>query len=242
MSKCAFISGASRGIGKGIAEVLAKAGYNLALCCVNNIDSLRDYAATLHNTYGVHAKAYKMDVSSMKDWKNVSSEFISEFGSVDVVINNAGISYIGLITDMSENDWDKIISTNLNSVFYSTKVFLRPMISRKSGHIINISSMWGDKGASCEVAYSTTKGGINAFTKALAKEVAPSNISVNAISCGVIDTDMNSCFSDEEINSLIDEIPVGRLGTPTEVGQLVLSILNAPSYMTGQIIGIDGGI
>ena len=242
MSKCAFISGASRGIGKGIAEVLAKAGYNLALCCVNNIDSLSDYAAVLHNTYGVHAKSYKMDVSSMKDWENVSSKVLSEFGNVDVVINNAGISYIGLITDMSENDWDKIVSINLNSVFYSTKVFLRSMISRKSGHIINISSMWGDKGASCEVAYSTTKGGINAFTKALAKEVAPSNISVNAISCGVIDTDMNSCFSDEEINSLIDEIPVGRLGTPTEVGQLVLSILNSPSYMTGQIIGIDGGI
>ena len=242
MGKCAFISGASRGIGKGIAEVLAKAGYNLALCCVNNIDSLSDYAAVLHNTYGIHAKAYKMDVSSMKDWKNVSSEVMSEFGFVDVVINNAGISYIGLITDMDTDDWDRIISTNLDSVFYSTKVFLRSMISHKSGHIINISSMWGDKGASCEVAYSTTKGGINAFTKALAKEVAPSNISVNAISCGVINTDMNSCFSDDEISSLIDEIPAGRLGTPTEVGQLVLSILNSPSYMTGQIIGLDGGI
>ncbi len=242
MSKCAFISGASRGIGKGIAEVLAKAGYNLALCCVNNIDSLSDYAAALHNTYGVHAKAYKMDVASMKDWENVASEVMSEFGFVDVVINNAGISYIGLITDMDTDDWDRIISTNLDSVFYSTKVFLRSMINRKLGHIINISSMWGDKGASCEVAYSTTKGGINAFTKALAKEVAPSNISVNAISCGVINTDMNSCFSDEEISSLIDEIPVGRLGTPTEVGQLILSILNSPSYMTGQIIGLDGGI
>ncbi len=242
MGKCAFISGASRGIGKGIAEVLAKAGYNLALCCVNNIDSLSDYVAALNNTYGVHAKAYKMDVSSMKDWENIASEVMSEFGFVDVVINNAGISYIGLITDMDTDNWDRIISTNLDSVFYSTKVFLRSMINRKSGHIINISSMWGDKGASCEVAYSTTKGGINAFTKALAKEVAPSNISVNAISCGVIDTDMNSCFSDEEMNSLIEEIPAGRLGTPTEVGQLVLSILNSPSYMTGQIIGIDGGI
>ena len=101
--------------------------------------------------------------------------------------------------------------------------------------------MWGERGASCEVAYSTTKGGINAFTKALAKEVAPSNIAVNAIACGVIDTDMNSCFSQEEISELVDEIPAGRLGTPTEVGQLVLSILNSPSYMTGQIIGIDGG-
>ncbi len=242
MNKNAFISGASRGIGKGIAESLASAGYNLALCCINNIDSLREFAFLLQKTFGVHVKAYKLDVSSPKEWENISSEVLAEFGSVDVVVNNAGISYIGLITDMSEVDWDRIISTNLNSVFYSTKVFLRSMISRKSGHIINISSMWGEKGASCEVAYSTTKGGINAFTKALAKEVAPSNISVNAISCGVIDTDMNSCFSDEEMNSLIDEIPAGRLGTPSEVGQLVLSILNSPSYMTGQIIGIDGGI
>ena len=131
---------------------------------------------------------------------------------------------------MSSEDWNEIVSTNLDSVFYSTKAFLPKMINRKSGHIINISSMWGERGSSCEVAYSTTKG------------VAPSNISVNAIACGVIDTDMNSCFTQEEMSELVDEIPAGRLGTPTEVGQLVLSILNSPSYMTGQIIGIDGGI
>ena len=241
MSKYAFISGASRGIGKGIAEVLASAGYNLALCCVNNMDPLEEYATNLQKTFGIHAKAYQLDVSSIKDWENVSSEITTDFGDIDVVINNAGISYIGLITDMSSEDWNKIVSTNLDSVFYSTKSFLPKMINRKSGHIINISSMWGERGASCEVAYSTTKGGINAFTKALAKEVAPSNIAVNAIACGVIDTDMNSCFSQEEISELVDEIPAGRLGTPTEVGQLVLSILNSPSYMTGQIIGIDGG-
>jgi len=242
MSKSAFISGASRGIGKGIAEVLASAGYNLALCCVSNIDSLTEYASKLQKTFGIHAKAYKLDVSSLMDWENASSKIMADFSDIDVVINNAGISYVGLITDMSSEDWNEIVSTNLDSVFYSTKAFLPKMINRKSGHIINISSMWGERGSSCEVAYSTTKGGINAFTKALAKEVAPSNISVNAIACGVIDTDMNSCFTQEEISELVDEIPAGRLGTPTEVGQLVLSILNSPSYMTGQIIGIDGGI
>ena len=242
MSKCAFISGASRGIGKGIAEVMASAGYDLALCCVNNIDSLTEYASTLQRTFGIHAKAYRLDVSSYSDWENVSSDIMADFKDINVVINNAGISYVGLITDMTPEDWQQIVSTNLDSVFYSTKVFLPKMINRKSGHIINISSMWGERGASCEVAYSATKGGINAFTRALAKEVASSNISVNSIACGVIDTDMNSCFGEEEMSGLVDEIPACRLGTPTEVGGLVLSILNSPSYMTGQIIGLDGGI
>ena len=242
MSKNAFISGASRGIGRGIAESMASAGYNLALCCVNNIDLLTEYAKKLQNTFGVHVKAYKLDVSKSEDWKNVVPTILSDFKSIDIVINNAGISYVGLITDMSDLDWNKIVSTNLDSLFYSTKSFLSEMINRKEGQIINISSMWGKKGASCEVAYSTTKGGVNSFTKSLAKEVAPSNISVNAISCGVIDTDMNSCFTESEMQELKSEIPACRLGTPRDVGQLVLSILNSPSYMTGQIIGIDGGL
>lgn len=242
MGKCAFISGASRGIGKGIAESLAGAGYNLALCCITNYDLLTEYASKLQKAFGVHAKAYKLDVSSVEAWENVTSKIKSDFGSIDVVINNAGISYVGLITDMSYDNWRQIMATNLDSIFYSTRMFLPEMINRKSGQIINISSMWGEKGASCEVAYSTTKGGVNSFTKSLAKEVAPSNISVNAISCGVIDTDMNSCFSESEMKELKDEIPACRLGTPREVGQLVLSILNSPSYMTGQIIGIDGGL
>lgn len=242
MNKCAFISGASRGIGKGIAESLASAGYNLALCCINNIEDLKSYATSLQSAFGVHVKAYKLDVSKEDDWARVTPEIISDFGEINVVINNAGISYIGLINDMSTDDWHKITATNIDSVFYSSKAFLPDMISRKSGHIINISSMWGEKGASCEVAYSTTKGAINSFTKSLAKEVAPSNIAVNALSCGVIDTDMNSCFTKEEIDSLVDEIPACRLGTPREVGQVVLSLLNSPTYLTGQIIGVDGGI
>ncbi|MCR4610266.1 MAG: SDR family oxidoreductase [Lachnospiraceae bacterium] len=237
-----FLSGASRGIGKGIALTLAKAGYNLALCCVNNIDMLTEYATTLSSSYHVNVKAYALDVSKEEEWNKVVPNIIKDFGTIDIVINNAGISYIGLITDMTGDDWNKMIATNLNSVFYSTKAFLPSMIKNKSGRLINISSMWGERGASCEVAYSTTKGGINSFTKSLAKEVAPSNISVNAIACGVIDTDMNSCFTKSELDDLTDEIPACRMGTPKEVGDTVLSILNSPIYMTGQIIGLDGGI
>ncbi len=237
-----YISGASRGVGKGIAKILASNGYNLAMCCVNNIESLRVYASSLEAKFGVKARAYKLDVSSEAEWRYVAPTILEDFGSIDVVINNAGISYIGLITDMTTEDWDRIISTNLSSIFYSTKMFLPPMVNKKSGHIINISSMWGEKGASCEVAYSATKGGINSFTKALAKEVAPSNIQVNAISLGVIDTDMNSRFSEDDIRDIVSDIPMNRLGTPREVGEVVLSILSSPTYLTGQVIGMDGGM
>jgi 3-oxoacyl-[acyl-carrier protein] reductase len=162
------------------------------------------------------------------------------FPSMDVVVNNAGISYVGLITDLNVEDWNRIVSVNLSSLFYTTKAFLPDMVHRKSGAIINISSMWGNVGASCEVAYSATKGGVNAYTKALAKEVAPSGITVNAIACGVIDTDMNGHLDATEKAELMEEIPMGRFGTPEDVGQCVLGILSSP-YLTGQIITLDGG-
>ena len=142
---------------------------------------------------------------------------------------------------MTNEEWNKIINTNLSGVFYCCRAAIPLMLSSHSGRIINISSMWGSVGASMEVAYSTTKGGMNSFTKALAKELAPSNIVVNAIACGVIDTDMNSCFNDEEMSDLINDIPIGRLGKPSEVAQVVLELASAPEYMTGQIIGMDGG-
>ncbi len=241
MGENVFISGASRGIGREIARTLAKEGYNLAMCCANSIDSLKAYTESLCDEYGINAKAYQLDVSSESSWSEIGPIIMSEFNSIDIVINNAGISYVGLITDMRSEDWHNVISTNVNSLYYSTNTFLPGMVSRKSGRIINISSMWGDKGASCEVAYSTSKGAINSFTKSLAKEVAPSNIAVNALSPGVIDTDMNSCFSAEDMNALVEDIPANRLGTPTDVAEAVLSLLRMPTYLTGQVIGIDGG-
>ena len=238
--KTAFVSGASRGIGRGIAILLAAQGYSLALTCEKNLDLLQELADDLSKQFGIEAYAYACDMGNAGDVWDTAQEILSVFPTLDVVVNNAGISYTGLITDLSDEEWDRIISVNLSSVFYTTKAFLPGMVHNKSGAIINISSMWGNVGASCEVAYSATKGGINAYTKALAKEVAPSGIRVNAIACGVIDTDMNNHLDSEEKNALMEEIPMGRFGTPEDIGQVVLGILNSP-YLTGQIITVDGG-
>lgn len=238
--KNAFISGASRGIGRGIAKALANEGYNLALTCEKNIEMLEIFAASLHQEYGVTVLTFACDMGDSVAVSAMAKEATKTLGAMDVVINNAGISYVGLITDLSYEEWNRILSVNLSSAFYTTKAFLPKMIHRKEGAIINISSMWGNVGASCEVAYSATKGGINAYTKALAKEVAPSGITVNAIACGVIDTDMNNHLDSDEKNALMEEIPMGRFGTPEDIGHAVLGILNTP-YLTGQIITIDGG-
>lgn len=235
--KTALVSGASRGIGLAIATILAQNGYQLHLTCKNSYEQLQEIAATLSDTYKVLCHAYKADMGMFSD---VSAMF-ANIDSLDVLINNAGISHIGLLQETTVDKWQEILDTNLSSVFYTSKLAIPQMLAKGSGTIINISSVWGNAGASMEVAYSASKGGVNAFTKALAKELAPSNISVNAISCGVIDTAMNQCFSKEEMDSLIEEIPANRLGTPEEVAQLVLQLINSPKYLTGQIITMDGG-
>jgi 3-oxoacyl-[acyl-carrier protein] reductase len=161
--------------------------------------------------------------------------------SLDVLINNAGISYVGLLTDMSPTEWHKVMHTNLDACFYTSKLAVPLMLQNHSGRIINISSVWGNVGASMEVAYSASKGGANTFTKALAKELAPSNIQVNAIACGLIDTDMNKCFSPEDLEAVTAEIPADRMGSPEEIAKLTYQLATAPTYLTGQIITIDGG-
>ncbi len=181
------------------------------------------------------------DIGSEDFVRNAFHTIEETLGTVSVLVNNAGISHIGLLTDMSLDEWDHIIQTNLTSLFCCCRQAIPPMVRRHSGRIINISSVWGSAGASCEVAYSASKGGVNSFTRALAKELAPSNISVNAIACGVIDTQMNQCFSARELVQLAEEIPAGRFGTPKEVASLALSLVSAPSYLTGQIITLDGG-
>ena len=159
----------------------------------------------------------------------------------DVLVNNAGISHIGLLIDMTDNEWDRLLASNLSSAFYCSREALRDMVSAKSGRILNISSMWGTVGASCEAAYSAVKSGMNGLTKALAKEYAPSHIAVNALACGVIDTEMNHQLSAEERAALAEDIPAGRFADPDEVADLAWQIINSPEYMTGQVIGIDGG-
>lgn len=237
MSKYALVTGASRGIGRAIAEMLASDGYHLYLTCIHSGEMLSAFAAELAGRYSVSCTPF---VGDMGNFDDVSALFAS-IEQLDVLVNNAGISYVGLLSEMSLTDWRKIMSTNLDSVFYTSKLSVPLMLRRHSGKIVNISSVWGNVGASMEVAYSASKGAVNSFTKALAKELAPSNIQVNAVACGVIDTDMNKRFSMEDIAMLKGEIPADRIGTIDEVARLVIQIINSPTYLTGQIIAMDGG-
>jgi len=239
-TKIAFVTGASRGIGAAIAEQLACEGYNLAINARNK-ELLEKRAKELSDRYGITCFAFPGDVGEEAFIRETFATIEEKMGAVDVLINNAGISHIGLLTDMGLSDWNRIINTNLTSVFLCCKYAVLQMLKKKNGKIINISSVWGKVGASCEVAYSAAKGGMNAFTKALGKELAPSNIQVNAIACGTIDTDMNRCFSKEERRALEEEIPSGRYGTPEEVAAVVSSLIQAPEYLTGQVITLDGG-
>ena len=236
----AIITGASSGIGKAIALELSKHVKHIVINSLRHPDLLQ----TTHDLIianGVDCLSIVGDICDYDFTKSLVNTTYDNFGSIDVLINNAGISYIGLLTDMSYLDWRNIIDTNLTSVFNTCNQVVPYMVSQNSGHIINISSIWGNNGASCEVAYSASKGGMNAFTKSLAKELAPSNIRVNAVACGVIDTHMNQCFSPEEMSDLMDTIPLGRLGTPEEVALFVQTLIQSPGYLTGQVITLDGG-
>lgn len=235
--KNALITGASRGIGRAIAIEFARSGYDLTLVCINNIESLSTLARELSNTYKVDCKAFQTDISN----PNEVRELFTKITPPSILINNAGISYVGLLTDMSDEDWQNTINTNLSSAFYMSRAVIPHMLSEYYGKIINVSSVWGECGASMEVAYSASKGGLDAFTKALAKELAPSGISVNAVACGLIDTEMNSHLSDEELSDVVADIPADRIGKPSEVASVVLSLANSTSYLTGQIIKVDGG-
>lgn len=242
MSKTALITGASRGIGRAIAQELAGEGYNLHLTCHNNINLLKTFCDDLHAEYGITAYAYSEDAG---DDESVTALFAdikkSACPDIDVLINNAGIAHFALFQDMSIEDWNRVISTNLSSAYLHARRVIPDMLKAGSGRIINISSVWGRVGASMETAYSVSKGGIDTMTKALARELALSHITVNAIACGLIDTDMNACLSKEDLDAVIEDIPMGRIGTPDEIAGTVSLLLKAPEYLTGQIISVDGG-
>lgn len=236
----ALITGASRGIGRDIALTFARYGYDCVITCRKRRDTLLSVCDEI-TSLGVSCLTFTGDVGDWEDCLRLFDEITARFDRLDVLVNNAGIAHIGLLQDMTPDEWNRILQTNLSSTFYCSKLAIPLMLREKTGNILNISSVWGNVGASCEAAYSATKGGVNSLTKALAKELAPSGIRVNAIACGVIDTEMNHCFSDEERAVLQNEIPMGRFGTPKEVGELAYAIATHAPYLTGQVITYDGG-
>ena len=240
--KIALVTGASSGIGRGIALELSKAGASLIVNYNKNLQGAEETKRLIEEAGG-YAYIIQGDVSSYVEVKEMMDNIIKKFGKIDVLVNNAGISKVGLFIDMSEEDFDNMMDTNLKGVFNCSHNVLKYMLPKKMGSIINISSIWGSAGASCEVIYSASKGGINSFTQALAKELAPSNIRVNAIAPGVINTDMNKWLTNEERESLKQEIPMLRLGESGDIGALVRFLAGEESkYITGQIIKVDGGM
>lgn len=240
--KVALITGASKGIGRAIALELANNGAAIA---VNyNVDAFgADETINLIKEKNGYAKSFKCDVKSYSASKNLVDAVINHFGKIDILINNAGVSKVSLFIDMDESGWDNIIDTNLKGVFNVTHNALKYMVKQRKGNIINISSIWGKNGASCEAIYSASKGGINAFTQSLAKELGSLNIRVNAVAPGVINTSMNNWLEEEEITDLIEDIPLGRFGEKEDVTKLVAFLCSEDSnYITGQIIVIDGGM
>lgn len=237
MKKKALITGASRGIGAATARALAQEGYDLFLVCKVSKAEIEKLGADLAKTYNIHCETALCDVSDPAQVETM----MEQAGDIHVLVNNAAVSFVGLLTDMSLKQWRQVMDTNLNAMFYTCRLAVPQMVRRREGKIINVSSIWGNVGASMEVAYSASKGGVNSFTRALAKELAPSNIQVNAVAFGVIDTSMNACFSKEEMEALREEIPADRLGSPKEAGEIIRLLVNAPSYLTGQIITMDGG-
>lgn len=207
MNKVVLITGASRGIGRDIAEKLAQKGYQV----IANYNRSEEKAKELKSKYA-NIDIYKADVSKREEVHNMIKSILEKYKKIDVLINNAGISLTGLFTDVTDEEWNKIINNDLYSVFCTTQEVLTNMIMRKEGCIINISSIWGIVGSSCESIYSVAKAGVDGMTKSLAKELGPSNIRVNSIAPGIIDTEMNNCYSAEEIEAIKEEIPLERIG------------------------------
>ncbi len=239
--KTVLVTGASRGIGRAIAIAFAKEGYHVFLNCNHSVIQLEKVRAEIEALPDASCDMVIGDVGNPDHVEKMFKNIYKKCDCLDVLVNNAGIAHIGLLSEMTDKEWNRIVQTNLSSVFYCSRAVISEMVAKKAGKIINISSMWGTAGASCEAAYSATKAGVHGLTKALAKELAPSNIQVNAIACGVIDTDMNNQLSEEDKIVLKNEIPASRFGTPEEVADVVLQLATSPGYLTGQIIGVDGG-
>lgn len=241
MGTTVLITGSANGIGRETAKKFAKMGFNIIINCRNDVESLDSLKEELSG-YGTTVLSFVKDVGQFEQIMEMFEDLEKSNMIPDIVINNAGVSYVGLLQDMTPNDWNNVIQTNLTSLFNTSHAAIPHMLQKGGGRIINISSMWGNVGASCEVAYSASKGGVNLFTKALAKELAPSHISVNAVAFGAVDTRMNGFLDEEERQMLTDEIPAGRMLSPEEAADIIYDIAMLNEYVTGQIITADGGM
>ena len=235
MNKTVIVTGGSRGIGASIVTLLAREGYNVVLNYNKSEEIAKKMKEELTNS-GYSVEIFKADVSKREEAKKLVEFTLNKFQNIDILVNNAGISQ----TKLTDEDWNNMINTNLNSVFYMSQEVLKNMIHNKRGCIINISSIWGIVGSSCEVHYSVAKAGVNAMTKALAKELGPSNIRVNSIAPGIIDTDMNKYLTDKEIVEIEEEIPLGKIGKVQDIAKCVKWLVE-DEYTTGQVISINGG-
>ncbi len=237
--KIAIVTGASRGIGREVAKELAESGITV----IANYNKSEEEAKKLQQELeeqNFKLEIFKADVSKREDVKKLVEYTIEKYGKIDILINNAGISEYKLFTDETDEDWDKLINTNLYSAFAMSQEVIPNMVHNKKGCIINISSIWGIVGGSLEVLYSISKAGLDGMTKALAKELGPSNIRVNSIAPGMINTKMNSKFTEKEIEEIKEEIPLERLGNPQDIAKCVKWLID-DNYTTGQVISINGG-
>lgn len=241
MNKIAVITGGSRGIGAAISSLFAKSGYHVII----NYNKSEAAALTLADDLtkkGYSAIAFKADISKPEECESLINFAITQFGKIDVLINNAGIAQQKLFTDIDTSDWNTMIGVNLSGTFYCSKAAVHNMLKYKSGNIINISSMWGISGASCEAHYSAAKSGLIGLTKALAKELGPSNIRVNCIAPGLIETDMNNNLDSNDINAIIEETPLSKIGKPEDVANTALFLASdSANFITGQVLSVDGG-
>lgn len=237
--KTVLITGAAKGIGAAIAEELAENGYQVIINYKTSEQKAQELKSKLTNN-GLNVEIYKADVTKKAEVQNMVQDIIAKYGKIDVLINNAGISQIKPFADIEEHEWDDMINNNLKTVYLVTKETIHNMLQNQAGVIINISSIWGVTGGSCEVHYSAAKAGMIGMTKALAKEMALSNIRVNAIAPGIIETDMNNDITSEEKKEIEKEIPLQRIGKPEEIAKTAKWIIETP-YITGQVIRVDGG-
>ncbi len=238
-NKVAFITGGAKGIGSAIVKRLIKDGYKVAFTYNNS----EEKANSLANEFGENCKAYKLDITDSNAVKTVVDDIEKDFGEIHILVNNAGVAEQALFTDITDEMWRRMIETNLSGAFYCSRAVLKYMINRKSGKIINIASIWGETGGSCEVHYSASKSGLIGMTKALAKEVGLSGITVNSVSPGVILTDMTSHFDEETMNALKEETPLNKIGTPEDVAGAVSFLASKDAdFITGQNISVNGGM